>query len=280
MKQISQTLKDHLAGELTSLVTCWLITRRDGVRLAFTTHDKVLTFDNLTFHPVNSFLPSTVSSSNGLNVDNLEVSAILSTGGMSEKDIRAGRYDYARISIFQVNWQQPTAGKLYIRSGWLGEFVVHDHHFTVEIRGLTQKLQQTIGGVFSPECRANLGAEGCHVNLEFFSSLGRVTSVIAADHLEDATRTEADSWFDYGLIRWISGPNAGQKSEIKSFAAGAFVIFDPPAEPIAIGDIYIARAGCDKRAVTCKSKFQNFVNFKAETAIPGTDSLYNYPGLK
>ncbi|NOZ66158.1 MAG: DUF2163 domain-containing protein, partial [Alphaproteobacteria bacterium] len=119
MKIISAALKSHLAGEVTTMVTCWVITRRDGVRMGFTTHDKELEIDDLTFRPVNSFLPSSVSSTNSLNVDNLEVSAILSSDGLTEKDIRAGLFDHGRISIFQVNWQDLSQGKLYIRSGWL-----------------------------------------------------------------------------------------------------------------------------------------------------------------
>ncbi len=280
MKQIPQSLKDHLGGDVTSLATCWRITRRDGARFAYTTHDRELVLDHTTFSPVNGFLPTAVSSSNGLNVDNLEVSAILSTGGLSEEDIRAGLFDYARISIFQVNWRAPEAGRLHIRSGWLGEFMIRDQYFTVEIRGLAQKLQQTIGGVFSPECRANLGDGECHVNLAQFSVLGRVTAGGAGDQFSDSARTEPAGWFDYGMVRWITGANAGHKSDVKSFAGGQYILHDPPSAPVSIGEIYLAVAGCDKRAATCKGKYQNFRNFRGETAIPGTDSLYSYPGLK
>lgn len=280
MKLISSELKTHISSELTSMVTCWVLTRRDGVRLAFSTHDRELDFENLIFRPVNSFLPSSVSSTNSLNVDNLEVSALLSSDGLSEKDIRAGLFDHAAISIFQVNWQDLTQGKLYIRSGWLGEFTLKDQNFIVEIRGLTQKLQQVIGDVFSPECRADLGANNCHVNLEQFSVLSTVTSVLSRDSFTDTVRTEADGWFDYGSVRWLSGANAGMRSEVKSYIAGQFIFHDPLQVPIVIGDRYLTVAGCDKRSATCKVKFQNFENFRGETAIPGTDSLYNYPGLK
>lgn len=280
MKLISSELKTHISSELTSMVTCWVLTRRDGVRLAFSTHDRELDFENLIFRPANSFLPSSVSSTNSLNVDNLEVSALLSSDGLAEKDIRAGLFDHAAISIFQVNWQDLTQGKLYIRSGWLGEFTLKDQNFTVEIRGLTQKLQQVIGDVFSPECRADLGANDCHVNLEQFSVLSVVTGVLSRDSFTDTVRTEADGWFDYGSVRWLSGANAGLRSEVKNYIAGQFTFHDPLPAPIEISDRYLAVAGCDKRATTCKVKFQNFENFRGETAIPGTDSLYNYPGLK
>ncbi|MBL4801348.1 MAG: DUF2163 domain-containing protein [Emcibacter sp.] len=280
MKVISPELKGHIAEELTSMVTCWVLTRRDGVRLAFTTHDREIYFDNLTFRPVNSFLPSAVSSTNSLNVDNLEVSALLSSDGIDAADISAGLFDHGAISIFQVNWRDLSQGKLYIRSGWLGEFTLKDQNFTVEIRGLTQKLQQVIGDVFSPECRADLGADKCHVNLAQYSNLGFVTEVLSRESFTDAARLEADGWYDYGMLRWVRGANAGFKAEVKIFSAGQFVLYDKPPKPMQVGDMYLALAGCDKRSATCKNKFQNFGNFKGETAIPGTDSLYNYPGLK
>ena len=280
MKQISAQLKNHISGELTSLVTCWILTRRDGIRLGFTTHDREIFFDHLIFRPVNSFLPSTISSSNSLNVDNLEVQAVLSSDGLAEKDIRAGLFDHGRITIFQVNWQDLTQGRLFIRHGWLGEFALKDQNFTVEIRGLTQKLQQIIGHVYSPECRANLGANDCHVNLERFTALGMVTEVTGRDIYTDSSRLEGDGWYEYGFVRWLSGNNVGFKTEVKTFAAGQFTLYDIPPELIMIGDLYLAVAGCDKRSITCKNKFQNFENFKGESAIPGTDSLYNYPGLK
>jgi len=279
MKQISAQLKNHISGELTSMVTCWILTRRDGVRLAFTTHDREIHFDNLTFSPVNSFLPSMVSSSNSLNVDNLEVQAILSADGLTEKDIRAGLLDHGRISIFQVNWQDLEMGKISIRHGWLGEFTLKDQNFTVEIRGLTQKLQQTVGHLYSPECRADLGADNCHVNMEKYTALGSVTMVLSRESFSDAGKLETSGWYDYGYVRWVRGGNAGFISEVKTFSGGQFILYDRAPEPIVAGDLFLAVAGCDKRSVTCKSKFQNFENFKGEVAIPGTDSLYNYPGL-
>ncbi len=234
----------------------------------------------MSFRPVNSFFSTAVSSSNALNVDNLAVDMMLSSEGIDERDIRAGLYDHAAIEIFQVNWQDLSQGKLPIRKGWLGEFSLKDDQFTVEIRGLSQKLQQTIGDVFSPDCRADLGGDRCHVNLEKVSRLGRVTAVLEPDRFQDSGRAEADGWYDYGILRWISGENAGLKSEIKRYVVGDFRLYDDLKSPIAVGDIYLAVAGCDKRAATCKTKFENFANFRGETAIPGTDALYRYPGLK
>jgi len=280
MKNITPALKSHIAGDLQNMATCWLLTRRDGVRLAFSTHDQELRIENLVFQPSNSFLPTHISSSNRLNVDNLDVTSILSSSAISEKDILAGRYDHARIEIFQVNWADPAQGKLYLRVGWIGEITVKDDQFVAEVRGMMQKMQQVVGTLYSPECRVDLGSVYCHVNLEAFSVLGKVTSSSGPRLFYDQDRLEADGWYDYGLLRWVTGANAGKAVEVKTFSGGSFKLYDPMHDLIAAGDIYKVYAGCDKRSVTCKNKFANFENFKGETAIPGNDSLYNYPGLK
>src|SRR3546814_10269824 len=53
------------------------------------------------------------------------------------------------------------AGAVMLKTGLLGDAVLKDVDFTVEVRGLSQLLQADIGEVYSPECRANLGDHRC-----------------------------------------------------------------------------------------------------------------------
>ena len=43
MQQLSTDLANHLAQETTTLATCWSITRKDGMVLYFTDHDRDIT---------------------------------------------------------------------------------------------------------------------------------------------------------------------------------------------------------------------------------------------
>lgn len=280
MKNISAGLKAHIGEELLTMATCWRLTRRDGVRLGFTTHDQPLEIATTVYKPVTGFQPSNISSSSGFNVDNLEVTAVLSDENIGEEDILAGRFDFARVEIFQVNWANLDQGTLFLRAGWLGEITLKDDHFTAEVRGISQKLQQEIGTVYSPECRVDLGSDRCHANLNAFTMVSVVTSSGALDAFTDSLRLEAAGWYDYGLLRWVTGQNAGRSVEVKSFAGGVFNFVEPMPNVIESGDIYKAYAGCDKRSSTCRMKFSNFVNFRGEPAVPGQDALLNYPGLK
>ena len=47
--------------------------------------------------------------------------------------------------------------------------------------------------------------------------------------------------------------------------------------PVAAGDLVRLEAGCDKRAVTCRDKFSNFMNFRGFPHVSGEDWLVSYP---
>lgn len=279
MKSISSGLADHIAGDVTSLATCWRIARRDGVVLGFTTHDRALVIDNVTYRAASGFSPSAIAASNAFSVDNLDVAGALSSSAITEVDLRDGWFDFAKIEIFQVNWEDLTQGKLDLVSGRLGEVSITDHRFTAEIRGLAQSLQQPVGEVYSPECRADLGDRRCKIDLAGFTLTGLVTAATSNRAFTDTDRSETDGWFDYGLLTWNTGANAGLSVEVKSFAGGVFTLFDAMPAAIDVGDRYSVHAGCDKRFATCKTKFANVLNFRGEPFVPGPDSMLDYPGI-
>jgi uncharacterized phage protein (TIGR02218 family) len=121
MKQISLQLQAHLASEVTTLATCWKLTCHDEVTLGFTDHDVDITFDDMLYQAQTGFTPSAIESSSSLRVDNLDVEGLLSAGSVTEADIMAGKYDFAEIEIFQLNYKDLTQGCLKLRRGWLGE---------------------------------------------------------------------------------------------------------------------------------------------------------------
>ena len=54
-------------------------------------------------------------------------------------------------------------------------------------------------------------------------------------------------------------------------------LFEAPVRPIAPGDAFTIRAGCDKQFATCKAKFANAVNFRGFPLMPGDDVVVRYP---
>jgi hypothetical protein len=55
MKSISPALAARLASGTTTLALCWKLTRRDGVVLGFTDHDRDIAFDGVVYEATTGF---------------------------------------------------------------------------------------------------------------------------------------------------------------------------------------------------------------------------------
>lgn len=279
MKSVSPELQAHLAEDVATLATCWRVARLDEVVLGFTTHDRDLVIGTIRYRAASGFLPTSIAATAGLEVDNLDVTGALSSASLNEDELAEGRFDHARIEIFVVNWADLTQGEMVLRTGYLGELTQADGRFTAEIRGLMESLRHAVGEVYSPECRADLGDGRCKVALLGFTHTGRVTAATDKLAFEDSTIGQADGWYDYGLVTWHSGANAGLRMEVRLHQGPTITLAQEMPAAIAVDDIFTMTAGCDKRLETCRGKFDNVVNFRGEPFVPGTDSLIDYPGL-
>ena len=165
MKTFSTAFASHLASGATTLCWCWRLTRRDGLRMGFTDHDRDVVFDATTFEAAAGFTASEMKDAVGLGVDNHEVESALSSGRLSEADLAAGLYDDAQVEIFRVNWSSP-AQRALMRTGSLGEVRRSGLSFAAEVRGLAHYLQQTSGRVYQYGCDADLGDRRCRIDLK------------------------------------------------------------------------------------------------------------------
>ena len=88
-------------------------------------------------------------------------------------------------------------------------------------------------------------------------------------------------WFTLGRLTWTSGPNVGRVAEVASHAVVGgerrLTLLEAPVRPIAPGDDFTVRAGCDKRLETCRDRFANVLNFRGFPHIPGQDTVVRYP---
>jgi uncharacterized phage protein (TIGR02218 family) len=278
MRVISPQLEAHFAGGMTTLATCWRITRQDGDEVGFTDHDLPITFESVLYDSIAGFTPTTVESKSNMSVDNLDVEGQVFPSKITEADLLAGLYDYAEIEIFVVNYNDLSQGKLLVKRGRLGEVTLGSQMFQAEARGLTQHLSQTIGQVFSPSCRAILGDSKCKVALASFTVAATVTEVVNNQTFKASTLSQAAGWFTGGEVVWTSGNNAGRRMEVKEFADTQVVLALPMGKSISVGDAFDIIAGCDKTRETCQSKFSNIINFRGEPDVPGTDKLLTTAG--
>jgi uncharacterized phage protein (TIGR02218 family) len=280
-------MNELVSDEITRLVMCWRIVRRDGVVLGFTAHDADITHLGQRYRSAPSLVPSALVRSAGTSVDSIDVRGALSHAAISQSDLLSGRYDLAALYMFMVDWKFPDAGQIDLGSGRLGSVSSDGHAFRVEVRGLTDALNQPIVEMTSPECRAGLGDKRCRVALRRFTRLSAVASVQNEQIFEaDGLSSYVDA-YAYGRLRWISGASSGFESEIMAseivseinfdIARVRLTLRDAPLAVLALGDRFEISFGCDKRYVTCLGRFGNQLNFRGEPFVPGVDALLRYP---
>lgn len=279
MRTLPAGLADHLATGATTLCHCWRVTLTTGERMGFTDHDRVLTFDGTTFEAEAGFTATEMESSLGLSIDNLEASGALSSARISETRIAAGDFDDAEVEIWRVNWQDVTQ-RVLLKRGYIGEIVRGQYFFSAELRGLSHILNQQKGRLFQHGCDAVLGDSRCGVNLNS-AAYSAIAQVVGVDSMRVLRVTGLSSFgrsfFSNGLAEFTSGVNVGRKWQVKfsrvRTAWQEIELWQPLAQPAAVGDFVRVRAGCDKQLSTCKAKFNNVVNFRGFPHIPGNDKI-------
>lgn len=267
----------HLGIGVTTTCRCWALTRRDGVVMGFTDHDRPLAFEGVTFRPDTGMSALALQQTTGLSVDNTEALGALSDAAIREADIEAGRYDGAELRAWLVNWQDVTARSLIFR-GTMGELRRAGGAFEAELRGLTDALNVPLGRVYQKACSAILGDRTCTFDL---NTPGYVSERPAEAVEENRVFHFAqmggfeDDWFRHGVIRVLSGAATGLIGLIKrdrSDGAGRVIdLWHPFGATVAPGDALRIEAGCDKRMATCQFKFDNLLNFQGFPDIPGDD---------
>ncbi len=277
-------LKAHLAGGATTLARCFAVTRKDGIVLGFTDHDRDLSFDGTTFRADSGMTAKAIQQGTGLAVDNSEAFGALRSDAIAEEDILAGRYDGAEVRAWLVNWTDPAMRVLQFR-GTLGEIVRSGGAFTAELRGLTEALNQAVGFIYHARCSAVLGDARCRFDLGTPGYTEERPVEVVQDgrifHFASLAGYD-DRWFEKGRLQVLTGAAAGLIGSIKNdrvFGSGgrevelwqSFGIAPAP------GDLVRMEAGCDRRAETCRLKFANFLNFRGFPHIPGEDWVMSYP---
>lgn len=273
MKIYSSNFQTSVSASSTTLCTIWHITRQDGELFTFTDHDNFVMVDGQTYIPNGGYNASTIKSDGELSVDNLEVTGYLGSDLITEADLSNGLWDYAAVKIGCVDWKHPEYGVDWQRNGWLGEVSTQGQVYTAELRGVMQRLQQKIGRVYSPLCDAQFGDARCGKNISAYTFIGSVVSSTDRTHVGDTARTEADNYFNNGMITFTSGLNNGASREILSYTVGNVNIAYPFSYPIVIGDTYSIVKGCDKTKNTCRDSYSNVINFRGFAEIPGSNKV-------
>ena len=287
MKNLSSGTLADLASPTQTFNTCWYLKRTDGTVFSWTDCDQQIIVGGVTYAPTDGYSPSANEGHADFSVDNMELAGFLDSPSITEADVANGKWDFALVRVFMVNRNAISNGTYEMRYGTLGQVKIQaPGKYTAEIRGLSQRIQNTIGSLVTPTCRwifGDVDAYGnaqpqshCAVNAASFTvSPVSVTTVSSTMEFAASSLTQAAGYFSMGVVKWLTGANAGVAMDVAGHATGGVILLQlPMVEPIAIGDTFSIRAGCMKRySEDCVTKFSNGINFGGYKDIPGLDKV-------
>ncbi|MEM9205562.1 MAG: DUF2163 domain-containing protein [Pseudomonadota bacterium] len=282
MRTLISTLDSHLKSGVTTMCTCWRVTRSDGMVIGFTDHDVAVEFDGVSFEPDSGFSARDATATLGLSIDASEIDGAISSDRLSEADLRAGRYDGAAVDVYRVNWADPTQ-RYRTRHGTLGPIERSGATFSSTLHGLADRLQAPTGRVYQGGCDAELGDARCGVDLEVSNYKASITVSRVeqqAQILVSGIETHAAGTFTGGSLVFDAGALHGQTLRVRQHMRDQdgdwLILWTTPLQPVSVGATATVRVGCDKSFETCKAKFGNHLNFRGFPHIPGPSFVYGY----
>lgn len=275
-------LSAHMAGGAATVCRAWIVRRTDGEVYGFTDHDGPVAVEDVVCSASSGLTAGSLQVGTGLAVDNVQAQGALSHDVIREDDIRAGLWDEAGITAYLVNWSDPAQFEILFR-GTIGEISWGEGAFTAELRGLAEALNRVRGRVYQARCDAVLGDGRCRKALgPQYILEADVVRVEAGQTFEvEVPAGYAPQWFERGRLEVLTGAAAGQSGRIKIDRAlgrlRRIVLWQSLRLDLDVGDRVRLEAGCDKRQETCRTKFDNILNFRGFPSIPGEDWLMAYP---
>lgn len=277
MRAFSAAMTQHLNGSATTLCSCWIITRTDGLTLGFTDHDRALTISGTVCEPETGLTASAAEFSAGLSTDSWSADGILSSDAITDADLRAGLYDRAIIEQWLVNWRDARQAQRLTRAV-MGEVTIADNRYTIELRSITALLERDKTRFFGGECDAEFGDHRCGINT--FNYTRAATLLTVGDN--NRVRLETDSpvnasLFQNGHLKLTNGKFA-RLLQVASLAGGSQldVVLDRAVTSLVEGMQVSLIEGCDKQFSTCRARFSNTANFRGFPHIPGGENTLNY----
>ncbi len=285
MIQLASGLESLRTNKTHRFSTCWKVERTDGVIFRFTDHNAGLMIDGELYLSMGAYDATARQNLDKLQTQNMEVKGMLTSIAITHDDLINGLYREAKIIEMLVDWKYPWAGIFFLRYYWITETTFNGESWEAKLEGITRWLQPKVGTVYARPCRYNLGDDRCspdgEIDLDALSENGTVSDVTSAGldnrkvFLANGLTAE-DGYYDYGYLTLD-----GIDYEILSYTTAGIlkkiVLCEPCPVKIEVDDTFVIYPGCDRMFSTCKTKFDNVINFGGFPYIPGTDRVLQTP---
>ena len=300
MKQASSATLAILATGEYQLAELYAITLVTGQQYRFTNYPIPLTAavypsgTKNTYQTGLTIMRDTITQKVGVEAGNMKVklspqwdspnAPVLIAGYPLWQAASLGFLDGATVGMSKLFMATPAAGsQLDTSPGAVGWFLGAVQE--VELDRLTVELtiddylaflgnQQMPRQLFQAGCFHQVYDAGCTLLASAFTVTGSVSAVTDASHFTSGL-TQADDYFDLGVLTFTSGVNNGLSANVNTFkhASGSFAFRFPfPVAP-SPGDTFKVYPGCDLTQATCSSKFSNLAHFSGMPYIPVPETI-------
>lgn len=290
------SLHEHLAGSSTTVCLFGKITSvpywgSETIGFTNNTRDVELgAHPDIVFRSAPGLTPSVVEMILGTESSNLENVLQFEAEGITESDIEAGKWNYAKIELWLMNWQALEMGEFVIAKHIFGEIRNLQTFFKVETEGLNSLLQKQFGNVAQRVCRiAHVGTETCQLDLDGETSDGfSITKTLEIDSIIDEyhivlIRDEnvPDDFYTNGKMTALAGTNAGLSRETKVGTGEdtdyiQVILKRPFPFPLTEGQTVSMLIGDDKSLERCRY-LEQVINRKAFDWIASVEKLNQFP---
>lgn len=270
------------------IAALWKLERSDGVIMRFTDHSHKIIYLGDEYTPTDGVSSSARRKQTGFSGQDVEILGIVSDSSITYDDLRAGLMDGTKIIETLIDYRFPYLGFLNQYKYTIINLTFSGEVWEAKVEGISRELNQRVGRIYGRNCDNDLGDSICRVDVVALSENGTVFAINfvgpTARAVFDVTGlTEAAGFFDHGRLTWITGLNAGIKSQVKFHTipgATTIELQKPTPFDITVNDQFNVEPGCAKRLLEdCRDKFNNVDNYGGFPFIPGTDATLTIPGF-
>jgi len=290
VKVVATSISDYLATFPSEfmMADAYTFTLIDGTVLRWTSAQADFTLGGNVWSAAGPIIVrSQARSVVGVEVDTLDLQMSASTlllvnGVPFLAALRGGMFDGASVLLNRIFFTAPGVpvnatgvGDVILFLGDIGDIEAGRTSATVRVNSLLQRLQtQLPRNFYQPGCINTVYDAQCALVKATWEVTGVIVAASTASTLSVALGN-AKGWFDQGIVRFTSGPNAGLTRTVRAYMLGSISVMSPFPYVPGLGDAFTARPGCDKSQNTCKVKFSNLAHFRGQPYIPSITSVVN-----
>lgn len=282
MKEVGQILSNHLSTS-QSFLSCDLyeLKLKSGISYYWADTDADVNYGGHTYKGDGPIITrEKIATNSTVSVDKLSVTITASQndqiGGVPVLEVaHNGGLDGATLDLRRAFFDD--AGKVIecidlfhgiceVTQG--GGFILK-----ISAKSVVQKLNiEYPNRRYYPQCPYSIYSNECGVDIKAYRKKAKVTAVTGTNTVQIDIPFE-DGYYTAGGMEWISGPLAGQATQIMDSKNSTIIYMSATNTSPRIGDVTYIYPGCDKTPTTCKNKFNNFSRNRATPYVPLKETI-------